>query len=393
MSLVLVLALVLAIHGVVRTVERRALVAEGPDVVARVNELDTRRWQRPVLGDAREPVPTVHAALASLKLSRSHFLSDRDLTEALRTGGLVPIQARDLADALTTELDGLVETTHDTSSSVVHVDDVDAHDPLTLLYATRLLLVRAVQSTPAACLALALDVLRLEQDELAGTSFGGTWTLVGKEVGSAIAVAGRCAKAAPPETLAALAPRFATLGRASPPLGKTLAGTALLAAASLAEWGCTEPIVPLSRAQLAAAIQCPATRRAASAWSREPERWFDVERTTVQATSDAFAEECRKRYVWIPWARNDDDATMPLAYGSAVATASAIEALLADVVLERGRFIATTRALAVAIATRAKLPQGDDLMADPFGGRLGVDVAADGAITVRSAGDVSVQLP
>jgi hypothetical protein len=84
---------------------------------------------------------------------------------------------------------------------------------------------------------------------------------------------------------------------------------------------------------------------------------------------------------------------MPLAYGSAVATATAIEALLADVVLERGRFIATTRALAVAIATRAKLPQGDDLMADPFGGRLGVDVAADGAITVRSAGDVSVQLP
>jgi len=392
-SLVLVLALVLAIHVVVRTVERRALAAEGPDIVARVNELDARQWQRPVLGIAREGGPTVHAALAALKLSRSHFLSDRDLTEALRTGGLVPIQARDLADARATELDGLRETTYDTSSSVVHVEDVDAHDPLALLYATRLLLVRAVESSPAACLDIALDVLRLEQDELAGTSFGGTWKLVDKEVVTAITVAGRCAKAASLETLAAVAPRFAILGRASPPLGKTLAGTALLAAASLAESGCTEPIVPLSRVQLAAAIQCPATMRAASAWSREPERWFDVERPSVQATSEAFAEECRKRHVWIPWSHIDDDATMPFAYGSAVATASVLEALLADVVRERGRFIANTRALAVAIAMRAKLPPGDDLMTDPFGGRLGVDVAADGAITVRSAGDVSVELP
>jgi hypothetical protein len=347
-----------------------------------------------VLDGAREGVPTVHAALALLNVSRSHFLSDRDLTEALRTGGLVPIQARDLADARALELDVVRETTYETSSSVVHVADVDAHDALTLLYATRLLLVRAVQSSPAACLAIALDVLRLEQDALAGTSFGATWTVVDKEVGSTIAVVGRCAKAASPDTLAAAAPRFAILGRASPPLGKTLAGTALLAAASLAEWGCTEPIVPLSRAQLAAAIQCPAIRRAASSWSREPERWFDVERTSVQATSDAFAEECRKRHVWIPWSRSDDDATMPLAYGSAVATASVLEALLSDVILERGRFIATTRALAVAIAMRAKLPLDDDLMADPFGARLGVDVsAADGAITVRSVGDVRVRLP
>lgn len=393
MSVALVLALVVAIRVIVRTVERRALLAEGPDIVARVNELDTRRWQRPVIGVAREGVPTIHAALVSLKLSRSHFLSDRDLTEALRNGAVVPIRARDLADERATELDVLLDTTRDPSSSVVQVDDGDAHDSLSLVYAMRLLLVRAVQSDPAACLATVLDVLRLQQDELAGTVFGATWTLVNREAPTVIDVAGRCATAATLETLAAMAPRFAMLGRASPPLGKTLAGTTLFAAASLAEWGCTEPIIPFSRAQLAAIIQCPATKRATAAWAREPERWFDVERPSVEATSTAVAEECRKRHVSIPWSRYDDDATMPLAYGSAVATTSLLEAMLADVVLERGRFIAKTRALAVAIAMRAKLPPDDELMTNPFGTRLAVEVAADGAINVRSTGDVSVRIP
>jgi hypothetical protein len=380
----LVLALLFVAHAVVRGALRASVVAKVPGIVASIDELGARRWQRTVVsGVPHTGAPDVWAALEALKLPRlSSGVVTKELEDALLHGGLLPIRARDLADERTAELDGLLETTRYALSAPVSVDHAlgltKAHT------AERLLLVRAVQTDAAGCLPIVADVIRLDQDMVAGSFMTLEWPFFANELAVAVGVAARCSALASAETLVSEEPRFAVLGRESPPLGKALAGTALLTTAMLAEWACTEPLFPTSFAHIAAAIQCPSMRRATSSWSRDPERWFDLESATVRATREAIASECASRDASIRF-RTVDDHTLPLAYEQAIGQLSMIVESFDGAAVARGRTIAMVRALAVAMATLAKLPPGEDVIGDPFGDRLHVRLGSP--VTVWSVGE------
>lgn len=203
---------------------RRALRALERETVPRARSVSQERWLRPVLRGRGVEGNAWPAIVATSTRAAAHFprTASEAVTQALETGQAVPIEWTAVLDAARTDLARLRETTQFTGSWNPAVIQTELSPPpamaTTVVRAQRGMLVAAVSSSSADCLALCADVVRISQDFSAGLGLIGM-AIEGTNARLAASVALRCAQNADRETRARAGVEFTALHRAWRPIG------------------------------------------------------------------------------------------------------------------------------------------------------------------------------
>ncbi len=339
-----------------------AVVAKVPEVVAQIQDLCSRHYVRTVLhgrpakeGDAIEAQEA--AAFAMSFPPGDTRWATTDLYKALAEGQELPGQARDFVEAHAGELEAMRAATEYAWATPRLLRERLTPEALrAMVFAPGFLLARAAVSPPAACMAIAADVVRLRTDQMVGLPLD--WDSAERRLEVPVAVELACAGHSTLEERAEAARAFDLMAKEPPPIG-FLMGEISTVTEGLATYACREGLVPYRQVQVKAAYQCPSLRRALEAWTRDPDRWWTLNRDDFPSTRRAVAIEVQARHETVPWPDLDGEGVLPPVYIGALRAQEALPKTLDDMVVARARLVARMRATA-----RALSPDGEN--GDPF---------------------------